>query len=117
MALATEYRFVLPRGYIDYDGNVHREGIMRVATVRDEIEPLEHPRVIANEAYLIVMLLSNVIVELGDLRDVTPDVVENMFATDLVYLKSLYEQINAVDDIMIEVVCPNCGHQHTQMIG
>ena len=117
MVLQTEYRFILPRGYVDDDGHVHREGIMRVATVRDEIAPLEDPRVQANEAYLIVVLLANVVVELGTLSAITPAVIEGMFATDLAYLKTLYEQINAVDDVTIEITCPNCGHQHVQIVG
>ena len=40
MALRTEFEFVLPRGYLDDDGEVHRRGVMRLATARDELEPL-----------------------------------------------------------------------------
>ena len=45
MTLQTEFEFVLPKGYIDDNGNLHREGSMRLATAMDEILPLRDPRV------------------------------------------------------------------------
>jgi len=36
---------VLPRGYVDEHGQVHRDGIMRLATARDEIAPQTDARV------------------------------------------------------------------------
>ena len=35
----TTFDFVLPRGYVDADGRVPREGTMRLATARDELIP------------------------------------------------------------------------------
>ena len=46
-------------------GNLHRDGVMRLATAADEILPLKDPRVQANQAYLVVILLSRVITRLG----------------------------------------------------
>ena len=43
--LTTEFPFVLPRGYVDRKGVVHRDGVMRLATARDEIGPQSDPRV------------------------------------------------------------------------
>lgn len=63
--LQTEFSFVLPCGYVDEQGNLHREGSMRRATAIDEIEPLEDPRVQRNEAYLSILLLSRVITRLA----------------------------------------------------
>ena len=54
--LHTEFSFALPRGYVDEAGTVHREGVMRLATARDEILPQRDPRVRENEAYLTVLL-------------------------------------------------------------
>jgi hypothetical protein len=28
----TEYEFALPKGYVDEEGNIHKEGMMRLAT-------------------------------------------------------------------------------------
>ena len=67
MEFRTEYEFILPRGYVDADGNVHREGVMRLANARDEIVPLNDLRVQRNRAYLIIVLLSRVVTRLGTL--------------------------------------------------
>lgn len=44
-SLRTEFSFLLPRGYKDASGAVHREGVMRLATARDELVPLRDDRV------------------------------------------------------------------------
>ena len=106
-----EYSLELPRGYVDTYGVVHREGIMRLATAMDEIAPLRDPRVRANEAYLVVVLLSQVITRLGSLPRVTPEIVEGFYATDLAYLQEMYQQLNDPKGGFLHVVCPNCGHE------
>lgn len=108
--LVTEYPFVLPRGFVDSSGSVHREGVMRLATARDEIAPLRDPRVRDNEAYLTVILLSRVITSLGTLADVSVPVIEGMFATDLAFLQEHYRRINAEGGTAAHVQCPSCEH-------
>ena len=95
----TEFEFVLPCGYLDDEGSLHREGVMRRATAADEILPLKDPRVQANEAYLIVILLSRVVVRLGGVPQITPKVIENLYAADLGYLQDLYNRINGVPEV------------------
>ena len=97
MSLKTEYEFTLPKGYVDGDGTLHRNGLMRLATARDEIEPLRDPRVADNEAYLTVILLSRVVTQLGSVSQVTPKTIEGLFAADLAYLQDLYGAINFED--------------------
>src|SRR5437016_10433905 len=92
--LQTEYEFTLPLGYADAEGNLHREGVMRLATAADEILPLKDPRVQANQAYLVVILLARVITKLGSVTQVTPKLIEGLYATDLSYLQELYNRIN-----------------------
>ena len=106
-----EFEFELPRGYLGSDGQIQRQGAMRLATARDEIEPLRDPRVQANEAYLAILLLSRVITRLGDLQAVTPEVVEGFFASDLAYLQDLYQRLNAPESVFVGAVCPNCSTQ------
>jgi hypothetical protein len=108
--MQTEFPFTLPRGYVDSEGQVHREGTMRLATAMDEIAPLRDPRVRANEAYLTIILLSRVITRLGSLTQITPHVVENLFSADLAYLQDLYQRINEPDANTMRVACPECGH-------
>lgn len=110
MTIQTEFDFVLPKGYVDEEGTVHREGSMRLATAMDEIAPLRDPRVRSNSAYLVIILLSRVITRLGAVPAVTPHVVESLFAADLNYLQDMYQRINEVEVSRIDVTCPNCGH-------
>lgn len=107
--LQTEFEFRLPRGYVDKDGNLHREGMMRLANAKDEILPLQDPRVQRNDAYHVVILLSRVITRLGEVRDVNPGIVENLFASDLAYLQSLYNEINASGKARHPTTCPECN--------
>jgi hypothetical protein len=93
----TEAEFVLPVGYVDEAGTLHRTGTMRMATAADEILPLRDPRVQQNQAYLAIIVLARVITKLGDLSTIDTRVVESLFASDLDYLQRLYEEINASD--------------------
>ena len=109
--LRTEFAFELPRGYVDDSGTVHREGTMRLATARDEIMPLRDPRVRDNETYLTVLLLARVVTELGTLPEVTPGVIEGLFASDLAFLQDLYRRVNQEGHTRASVTCPECGHE------
>ncbi len=104
----TEFEFTLPRGYLDAEGNLHREGVMRLATAADEILPLRDTRVQSNPAYLAVILLSRVVSRLGSLSQVTPRTVEGLFAADLAYLQDFYKRINGNGTRSMKVVCPHC---------
>lgn len=107
--MKTEYAFTLPKGYVDASGAVHREGTMRLATARDEIEPLRDVQVRQNEAYLTVLLLARVVTKLGDMAEVTPEMVEGLYAADFDHLQRLYERINTDGEAVGSVTCPNCS--------
>ena len=109
MALQTEFDFVLPQGYVDREGNLHREGTMRLATAMDEIAPLRDPRVRENQAYLVIILLSRVITRLGTLPAVSTYEIENLFSGDLAYLQRLYRQVNEQGTTLVPVNCPECS--------
>lgn len=106
--LQTEFPFTLPKGYVDAEGNMHREGVMRLATAYDEIAPMKDPRVQANPGYLVIILLARVILRLGDLEAINPKVIEHLFAGDLAYLQDLYQRINGAGNNLISVTCPHC---------
>ena len=93
--LRTEYEFVLPRGYLDASGEVQRRGIMRLATARDELEPLRDPTITsADDPRLTVLVLARVVRRLGSLELVTAHEIEGLFAADLAYLQDFYGVIN-----------------------
>ena len=109
--LTTEFPFTLPRGFVDTSGVVHRQGVMRLATARDEIAPLRDPRVRDNQAYLTVLLLSRVITRLGEVPSISESVIEGMFATDLAFLQDHYRRINSEGQTRAQVTCPSCSHE------
>ena len=94
--LQTEFEFTLPRVYIGNDGTLHKKGRMRLATAIDEIAPLRDPRVRANQAYLVIILLARVITQLGTVEVIDTGVIENLFSADLAYLQDFYRKINEV---------------------
>jgi hypothetical protein len=94
MVVQTEFEFTLPKGFVDENGNLHRNGVMRLATAADEILPLKDPRVQQNPAYLTVIVLSRVITKLGDLELINTRTIENLPAPDLTYLQTFYNRIN-----------------------
>ncbi|MFJ2133398.1 hypothetical protein ACIOMQ_21370 [Streptomyces sp. NPDC087845] len=106
--LRTEFDFELPRGYVDDGGQVHRRGSMRLATARDELRPQIDLRVKENPAYLSVVLLSQVITQLGTITDVHAGVVERMYATDVAFLQDFYRRINSEGHTHAAVTCPLC---------
>jgi hypothetical protein len=108
--MQTEFAFTLPKGYVDESGTVHREGVMRLATARDEIEPLRDLEVRQNEAYLAVLLLSRVITRVGTVTEIDPEFVEGLYAADFDHLQRLYERINTDGEAVGAVTCPHCAH-------
>ena len=111
MTFQTEFEFTLPKGFVDDEGNLHHTGIMRLATAADEILPQKDPRVQSNPAYLSVIVLSRVVTKLGSLPSVNPAVVEKLFASDLMYLQTLYQHINGDGTAHVKATCPKCEHK------
>lgn len=111
MTFETEFHFTLPRGYVDDNGTLHREGIMRLANAADEILPLRDPRVQQNPAYLTIILLARVIVRLGALPAVDTKIVEKLFTIDLAYLQDLYQRVNSMEQPVYRGICPRCGEE------
>lgn len=111
MVLQTEFPFHLPKGYVDGEGTVHRDGVMRLATAVDEITPLRDSRVKANEAYLTIMILARVITRLGSLSEVNTGIIERMFTADLAYLQEFYRSINEGGGSLGRVSCPSCHNE------
>lgn len=104
----TEFRFVLPRGLVDEEGKVHRQGVMRLATAKDELSVQKDSRVQTDSAYAALIMLSRVITHLGELSSITPELLENLFTRDLAYLREFYNRVNQQESASIPVQCPKC---------
>jgi hypothetical protein len=103
--LRTEFSFTLPKGYVDADGGLHRRGTMRLATARDEIEPLRDRTIDGpDDPYLTILVLARVVTELGTITEFGVDEVEGLFAADLAFLQDLYGIINFGDQADVEAL-------------
>ncbi|KUI26119.1 hypothetical protein AU195_14180 [Mycobacterium sp. IS-1496] len=111
--LRTEFPFVLPRGYVDASGEIHRQGVMRLATARDELVSQRDDRVREDPRYLSVVLIGRVVSRLGGVEDVHAGVIENLFASDLAFLQDLYRRVNQDGHTQAGVRCPGCGTEFT----
>jgi hypothetical protein len=109
--MKSEYAFTLPRGLVHRDGSVPRVGTRRLAPARDEIEPLRQPEVRANEAYLAVLLLARTVTRIGEFTEITPELVEGLYAADFDHLQRLYERINTNGEAVGVVACPAGAQQ------
>ncbi len=109
MTIIVEHEFELPKGFVDGEGALHRRGVMRLATAGDEILTMRDERVQSLPAYLIIVLISRVVIRLGTLGQVTPGVVERLFAEDLAFLQDLYNRLNGLAPRREPVTCPECG--------
>ncbi|MBD2299755.1 phage tail assembly protein [Nostoc sp. FACHB-190] len=107
-SIYTEFNFTLPRGLLDAEGNLHRQGVMRLATAKDEIIVQKNRAAQENVTYAAIVMLSQVITRLGDLTEITPSLLENLFSKDLAYLREFYNRINQQGDAEIPVQCPQC---------
>lgn len=112
MAFRTEFPFRLPKGYLNPEtGELERDGVMRLATARDEIEPLQDYRVQGNRAYLVILLLSRVVTKIGSTSRMSATVIENLFSTDLAFLQEFYRKINEEGLPTHHIGCPSCNHE------
>ena len=109
MDVATQFEFSLPMGYVDSQGVVHKDGIMRLATAADEIYPTKNTKVKSNPAYLPIVLLSRVITRIGSIEQISTDIIENLFTKDFAYLQDLYNRLNEHGEDAFRTKCPNCN--------
>ena len=108
--MQTEFEFMLPKGYVDAHGDLHRNGVMRLATAADEILPLRDPRVQQNPGYLSIILLARVVTGLGTVKTINTQVIEGLYTMDLVYLQDMYQRVNMSEVPSYNVACPSCGN-------
>jgi hypothetical protein len=106
--LSTEFSFTLPRGLMDEQQRVHRQGVMRFATARDELFVQQHPGSQANSAYGFLVMLSEVIVRLGNLTNLKASQIETLTIRDIAYLREFYNRLNQQGNADIPTQCPHC---------
>ena len=114
--MQTEYTFTLPNGYRDAEGVIHKNGTMRLATARDELDAVRDFRTRSAPEYMTIVLLSRVITKLEGCDCVTPEMIADMYTVDANFLQNMYETINNNEEMIIHVTCPHCGKEFDEPI-
>lgn len=107
--METVYDFILPKGYLDSTGELHKRGKMRLATAGDEISATRDPRVLQNPSYLTIVILSKVVTEIEGVDSISATLIERLFTADLAFLQDMYQRINDIEPPTLTAVCPDCG--------
>ena len=113
----TEYTFELPKGYVDKDGTLHREVVLREITGADQ-EAMLNPSLRNNPAKMLTALLARVIIRIGTLekKKIDTSVTAGMFKSDRDFLISKLKEIDSGPDMEIDVECPDCGRKFKAML-
>lgn len=115
-SLQTTYEFTLPRGFVDDEGTLHRKGVMRLATARDELAPLRDPTIQGpDDPRLTILVLTRVVTRLGSLDQINSYVIEGLFAVDLAFLQDFYGVINFGNQEEFEALI--AAQESTSLVG
>ena len=110
----NEFRFVLPIGFEDQNGELHREGKMRLATAADELAVHAFEKTAFNARVRDLLLLSRVITQLGERSELSVEDLEEFFETDFLFLQTLFRTVNNGESAAVQAVCPHC-HEMTEV--
>lgn len=106
--LYPEFSFTLPRGFIDDQQRVHRQGVMRLATGKDELLVQQTISAQSNPAYGFLVMLSQVILRLGSLTNIHSSQLETLTIRDIAFLREFYNRLNQQSNAHIPTQCPHC---------
>ena len=110
MKIRTEFNFVLPRGYIDENGNETKiRGVMRLVKVKDQMDINRDMRVKESSSYFYVVLLSKVISKLSSEKMITTKVIEDLSTENFTFLVDFLNEINHKVLSGFPVKCSNCN--------
>lgn len=115
--IKTEHEFELPKGYVDREGNLHREVVLCEITGADQ-EAMLNPSLRNNPAKMLTALLARVIVRIGTIekKKIDTSVTAAMFKSDRDFLITKLKEIDSGPDMEIDVECPDCGRKFKAML-
>jgi hypothetical protein len=111
-AIRTEFTFTLPKGYVDREGTLQREVVLREITGADQ-EAMLSPQLRQNPAKMLTALLARVIVRLGTLDKSRVDtrVAADLTKRDRDFLIVKLKEIDSGPEMEIDAECPDCGRK------
>jgi len=101
-----EFEVLLPIGYTDEAGRVHRRAVIRKMRGHEEAL-LYDPSLTAGR--LVTELIQSCLVRLGDLESVDSDVVSQLYTADRNYLLLELRQITLGNQLRTSYLCPRCN--------
>ena len=110
--IQREFTFELPKGYVDRDGNMHREVVLREINGADQ-EAMLNPQFSKNPAKMLTSLLARVVMRLGTLDKARIDthVTSELLKTDRDFLLLKLKELDSGPDMEMDVECPDCGRK------
>ena len=111
-AIRTEFTYTLPKGYVDKEGTLQREVVLREITGADQ-EAMLMPQLRQNPAKMLTALLARVIVRLGTLDKSRVDtrVAADLTKRDRDFLIMKLKEIDSGPEMEIDAECPDCGRK------
>jgi len=115
--IRTEFPFTLPRGYVDKDGNLHRDIVIREITGADQ-EAMLSGQLRQNPAKMMTALFARVVIKLGTLEkaQINTGVTAGMVKGDRDFLILKLKEIDSGPELEINVECPDCGKKFQAML-
>jgi predicted RNA-binding Zn-ribbon protein involved in translation (DUF1610 family) len=104
--IQREFPVMLPIGYTDEAGRIHRQAVLRKMRGHEEAL-LYDPTLTAGQ--LITELIRNCLIRLGDLEPVPAKIVSQLYTADRNYLLLELRRITLGDQLLSSYTCPRCG--------
>lgn len=102
-----ENEFLLPVGYKDSDGNLHRTVTLRPMTGETE-EMMADPKIRDNGGKVITALLFSIVEKIGTLPRVTKEIIRDLTTIDRDFLVVKNRQVSFGDTVNYVDICPHC---------
>ncbi len=103
-----EFPVLLPIGYREDTGRVHRQAVLR--KMRGHEEALLYDSSFT-AGRLVTELIRSCLVRLGDLESITTQMVSQLYTADRNYLLLELRRITLGDRLPASYVCPRCGSE------
>lgn len=103
-----EYKFNLPLGITNENGEIFKAGVMRLATAMDEIEIQSGEKNHIDPKYRDLEMLSKTIVSIEGIGTISAEQLEELFEVDFIYLQIFFNELNGESE-SLSIKCPNCG--------
>jgi hypothetical protein len=105
-ARQREFEAVLPIGYTDAQGQVHRQAVLR--KMRGHEEALLYDPTL-NAGRLVTELIRSCLLRLGELDQLDSETVSRLYVADRSYLLLELRRITLGDQMLTSYQCPRCG--------